>query len=211
MPPKRLHLIRHAQGYHNLSIENHQLRDPLLTPHGEQECLARSRNIRNTNQRIDCIVASPLRRALHTALSVFRDVLDANPDLKIIALPELQETSSLPCDVGLPLDDLLQHFQGKPIDFSKVKFGWNNKLSGPFSPRIDLVQNRILEARRFLRDLEGGVAVVTHGGLLHFLTDDWVGCLNGVGKVHLSRQNCIFPSRLRISSLLQILLSIGHH
>ena len=35
-----LHLVRHAQGFHNLSAANQQLPDPDLTPLGESQCAA---------------------------------------------------------------------------------------------------------------------------------------------------------------------------
>jgi broad specificity phosphatase PhoE len=182
MTPRRLHLIRHAQGYHNLCLENHQLPDPLLTPLGEQESVALSKKIKELDLSIDCIVASPSRRALYTALLTFRDVLISRPNLRIIALPELQETAALPCDVGLPLQELQQEFKGRPVDFSLLDQDWNNKLSGPFAPRVDLIQARAQKARKFLQSRpEHEVAVVTHGVLLHFLTEDWAGCLAGCG------------------------------
>ncbi|KAF2655243.1 PGAM-domain-containing protein [Lophiostoma macrostomum CBS 122681] len=182
MAPKQLHLVRHAHGYHNLCIENHQLLDPLLTPQGEQQCVTLSKEMKEAALSIDCIVASPSRRALYTALLTFGDVLNSQPNLRIIALPELQETAALPCDVGLPLEELLREFEGKPIDFSRLDQDWNNKLSGPFEPLVDLIQARAQKARKFLQSRpENDVAVVTHGALLHFITEDWAGCLAGCG------------------------------
>ncbi|KAF2791401.1 PGAM-domain-containing protein [Melanomma pulvis-pyrius CBS 109.77] len=181
MPPKQLHLIRHAQGYHNLSPEHHNLRDPLLTPAGEQQCIELSASISDIHS-IDCIVASASRRTLYTALVTFHAVLNAKPSLKIIALPELQETSMLACDVGASVDELRLEFAGKPVDLSHVHDGWNDKLSGPFTPLTSRVMGRCKKARRFLqRRSEDNVAVVSHGGLLHFLTDDWHDALSGCG------------------------------
>lgn len=182
MAPNNLYLIRHAQGFHNLGIENHAIRDPLLTPEGELQCTRLAKAIDNI-QSIDCIVASPLRRALYTALITFREVLQAKPNMKIVALPELQETSSLPCDTGLPVDELRSEFKEQPIDFSLVPENWNDKLFGPFAPQTDFVSRRVEKARRFLqRRSEREVVVVTHGSLLHYLTEDWVGSLTGCGK-----------------------------
>ena len=33
-----VHCVRHAQGYHNLSVANHSMPDPSLTPLGEEQC-----------------------------------------------------------------------------------------------------------------------------------------------------------------------------
>ncbi|KAF2468525.1 phosphoglycerate mutase-like protein [Lindgomyces ingoldianus] len=178
MAPRVIHFIRHAQGYHNLSIEAHKIRDPLLTPYGEQQCKRLAEEIGNGIgiHSIDCIVASPIRRTLYTALHTFGPLLAAKPDFKIIALPDLQETSALPCDVGSSLGALKQEFKDRPVDFSHVHEGWNNKQSGPFAPRADLVAKRSRNARKFLQSrAEDSVAAVTHGGLLHFLTEDWAG------------------------------------
>ncbi|KAF2264696.1 phosphoglycerate mutase-like protein [Lojkania enalia] len=175
MAPNRLHLIRHAQGHHNLSIESHNIKDPTLTDEGEQQCHRLSETI-NDILAIDCIVASPLRRTLWTAIITFQSVLKARPDMKIIALPELQETSSLPCDTGKSLRELKGEFAELPIDWTCVHNDWNNKHSGRYAPRADLVAQRALKARRFLQSRkEKEVAAVTHGGFLHFLTEDWRG------------------------------------
>lgn len=181
MPPKQVYLIRHAQGYHNLSPSHHNIRDPLLTPAGEQHCRLLSTQISDI-QSIDCIVASPSRRTLYTALVTFKPVLEAKADLKIIALPELQETSMMPCDVGASVDELRLEFEGKQVDLSHVYDGWNDKLEGPFSPETERVMSRCRKARRLLqRREEANVAVVSHGGLLHFLTEDWEDAMKGCG------------------------------
>ena len=174
MPPKLIHLIRHAQGYHNLNVESHSIRDPTLTVEGEQQCLRLSRKIDDV-YTIDCIVASPLKRTLWTALVTFRALLQSRPEMKIIALPELQETSTMPCDTGTDLNQLRQEMEGHPIDWTYVQSDWNQKHSGRYAPRADLIASRAIQARQFLqRREEQQVAVVTHGGLLHFLTDDWL-------------------------------------
>ena len=123
-----------------------------------------------------------MRRTLYTALITFREMLQAKPHLKIIALPELQETSDVPCDTGSPLELLKEEFSNQPIDFSLVPEDWARKDAGPFSPRVDLLEARARVARHFLRSRpENTVAVVLHGSLLHFLTENWVGSLAGVG------------------------------
>ncbi|KAF2735288.1 PGAM-domain-containing protein [Polyplosphaeria fusca] len=173
MPPKQVHLIRHAEGQHNLSIESHNIRDPSLTERGKQQCLELSNSIDSINN-IQCIIASPLRRTLWTALRTFQQILRATPELKIIALPELQETSTLACDTGSPLELLKEEFAGEPIDWTYMQDDWTNKTSGRYSPRADLVANRARDARKFLQSKqEDEVAAVVHGGLLHFLTEDW--------------------------------------
>jgi broad specificity phosphatase PhoE len=183
MTPNHIHLIRHAEGYHNLlpKEENHKRHDPDLTPEGKQQCLRLAQSFKDM-QSVDCIVASPMRRALYTALLVFRDVLKAKPALRIIALPELQETSDEPCDVGTAVEKLREEFAHQPVDLSLVGQDWCRKEAGPFSLHTKDLEARALASRRFIKNRpESNVAVVTHGGFLHFLNEDWVGSMGGVG------------------------------
>ncbi|KAL1602582.1 hypothetical protein SLS60_005998 [Paraconiothyrium brasiliense] len=146
MPPTQLHLIRHAQGYHNVR-EDYNLPDTLLTPEGEQQ------------------------------------MLHFNPKLRIVALPELQETSDFACDIGSSIAQLRKEFEGKPVDFSHVPEGWNDKKSGRFRPTTGLTEQRAGEARRIIwEESEGTVAVVAHGGFNHYFTEDWEDSSSGSGE-----------------------------
>lgn len=51
--------------------------------------------------------------------------------MKVIAIPEAQETSDVPCDTGSDPDVLKKEFEEKklPVDLSLVKEGWNSKVS----------------------------------------------------------------------------------
>ncbi|KAF2130470.1 phosphoglycerate mutase-like protein [Dothidotthia symphoricarpi CBS 119687] len=181
MSPKQLCLIRHAQGYHNLNLEGHNIHDPTLTTEGERQCKKLASQLVDMD-KIDCIVASPLKRTLDTALVTFRSLLDSKPDLRIIALPELQETANMPCDTGSSVAELRREFPKEPLDLSLVGESWTDKSSGPFSPRSKDVAERCRKARCFLRQLDAeNVAVVAHGAVLHYLTDDWQGATSGVG------------------------------
>jgi broad specificity phosphatase PhoE len=177
--------IRHAEGYHNLRVENHNIRDPLLTPMGEQQCDNLSTLINSDPNicQVDCIIASPMRRTLYTALRVFQNILASRPHMRILAVAELQETSALPCDTGLPLDELQKEFKDQPVDFSFVPVNWNDKVKGPFASRSDVIATRARNARQFLHSRhEKEVAVVTHGAFLHYLTGDWAGSRDGCGE-----------------------------
>jgi broad specificity phosphatase PhoE len=180
MPPNLL-LIRHAQGFHNLNTSGHYFHDPGLTLHGESQCRNLASQLTGLPP-IDYIVASPLRRTLYTALYAFSALLAANPTLRIVALPALQETSDLPCDTGSSVAELQAEFGDAPIDFSRVGDGWTNKVTGLYTPHSERIDARCREARVFLRGLDAeNVAVVTHGAVLHYLTGDWEGATTGVG------------------------------
>ncbi|KAG9235785.1 histidine phosphatase superfamily [Amylocarpus encephaloides] len=177
-----LHLVRHAQGFHNLSIANHAIHDPSLTPFGESQCMAFSKDF-PYHSKITHLVASPLRRTLYTCLLSFPTSVATGT--KILALPELQETSDLPCDTGSAPAKLIEEFGEKRlIDLGLVHEGWNSN-TGRWLPSASAIEVRAREARVFLRDLgteaaaqtgeDQHIAVVTHGGYLHYFTEDWDG------------------------------------
>jgi broad specificity phosphatase PhoE len=166
-----LHCIRHAQGIHNLSPLNHQIRDPVLTPLGEAQCHTLSQTFPH-HQTCDTILCSPIKRTLQTALLAFDRTLQSR-HMTILALPELQETSSLPCDTGSSVSDLRATFPDAPVDWSDVPDEWTSK-EGRWAPTTRAVQERARELRNWLRDRpEAEIVLVTHGGLLHHLTEDW--------------------------------------
>ena len=123
-----------------------------------------------------------MRRTLQTALLALHPHLEADPSLRIIALPELQETSGLPCDVGSGIGALKAEFGVQPVDLGGLSEGWEEKR-GIFRPTTGETARRAEVARRVLSEIEGGrVVVVAHGGLLHYLTEDWEGSGDGHGK-----------------------------
>ncbi|PGH19262.1 hypothetical protein AJ80_04128 [Polytolypa hystricis UAMH7299] len=168
-----LHCVRHAQGFHNLNIANHVIPDPLLTPHGETQCRNLLVNFPYHSQ-IDLIVASPLRRTIYTALLAFEKPI-REKGLKIIALPEIQETSDVPCDIGSDLEDLAREVEekGLPVDLSLVVKGWNSK-AGKFAPNAEALTGRAREARQWFKARpEKEIVMVSHGGFLHYFTEEW--------------------------------------
>jgi broad specificity phosphatase PhoE len=193
-----IHCIRHAQGYHNLNEENHKLHDPSLTPFGESQCQALQK-VFPYHEKITHLVASPLRRTIYTCLLSFE--AEVKSGKKIIALPELQETSDLPCDTGSDPAKLQEEFgTGKwkgTVDLSLVREGWNYKSPNTrWAPRADKIEVRAREARRWLRDLgkqfggDAEIVVVTHGGYLHYFTEDWTGHNKFAGKYNHSSIFC---------------------
>lgn len=50
--------------------------------------------------------------------------------MKLVALPDVQETSDVPCDTGSDPEVLKREFieeKGLPVDFGLLFDGWNNK------------------------------------------------------------------------------------
>ena len=168
----KLPSLTHSQGYHNLSIANHALHDPSLTPYGEEQC-RRLNQYFPDHQNVELLVASPIRRTIYTTLLSFEPGVKRG--LKVIALPELQETSDLPCDTGSDLATLHKEFHDQPVDLSLVHTGWNSK-TGKWAPDAEAIATRCREARQWLKSRpEKEIVVVTHGGFLHYLTEDWTG------------------------------------
>lgn len=172
-----IHFVRHAQGFHNLSVENEQLPDPDLTPLGLEQC-ASLRASFPRHSLVKTLIASPIRRTLYTALNSFHP-LPSDPSAPIIALDLIQEVSDSPCDIGTDVSKLKEEFAPEKVDFARVREGWNDKKNKDSwaEPRVEKLTARSKEARRVIRELAGEgdhhVVVVTHGAIVHYITDDW--------------------------------------
>ncbi|KAI9900681.1 hypothetical protein N3K66_004943 [Trichothecium roseum] len=208
MPPT-IHLVRHAQGHHNVSVANEAMRDPDVTELGREQC-ARLRASFPHHARLSGLASSPLRRTVQTCLEAFGPLspsttpTSSNPSdpssteeeeerkrrlLPIKLIDVLQEISSAPCDTGSAPEALTAEFGPGVVDAGAgVRQGWTDKTSGgsPFAPTLAKLVARGREARRALRDFvaqdkdgDGHYAVTSHGGFLHFLTDDWHGIPSG--------------------------------
>jgi broad specificity phosphatase PhoE len=185
MPPV-IHCVRHAQGFHNISVANHAMHDPMLTPLGEEQCKTLAK-IFPSMDRVDAVVASPMKRTVYTALYSFAPAIK-DKSLKVFALPELQETSDLPCDTGSNVAELEAEFRNQPVDLSYMYTppakAWNSKL-GKWSATASAVDDRARIAREWLYNRpEKEIVVVTHGGFLHYFTEDWMEkSSNGSGNI----------------------------
>lgn len=153
-------------------MANHVLPDPSLTALGEAQCRELNRKFPYLD-KVDLILASPLRRTLYTALLGFDTKIRRG--LTVLAVPELQETGDLPSDTGSNPAFLREEFSDQPVDLHLVQDGWNSK-QGRWSPDAKIVEERAREMRSMLKSRpEKEIVVVTHGRFLHFLTEDWAG------------------------------------
>ena len=133
-PPKVIHFIRHAQGYHNVDkdYKNPALVDAQLTLKGIEQCKELSIQIQDKNHLmskgkesmtdtiklfdVECIISSPMRRALQTAQHSFQHVLEDDLDnsepfpIPFIACEAWRETVNYVCDQRLPSSQLQQSF-----------------------------------------------------------------------------------------------------
>ncbi|KAI0022858.1 phosphoglycerate mutase-like protein [Xylariomycetidae sp. FL0641] len=194
-----VHLVRHAQGYHNLDISGQQLRDPDLTALGERQC-DELRAAFPFHAQLTHLAASPIRRTLQTCLRGFHhhhhhhassssssSCAKDKDDLPVVALPDAQEVSALPCDTGVDAAALRAEFSEDQVDLALVGPAWNVKTPGsPYFPSPENLEARARRCRLWMRGLarayaeqqgrdEAQIVLVTHGGFLHFLTEDWDG------------------------------------
>ncbi|KAL8766433.1 MAG: hypothetical protein Q9209_006809 [Squamulea sp. 1 TL-2023] len=160
------------EAVHNLTTANHGMHDPKLTPHGENQCLELQSKF-PYHDSIELLVCSPLQRTIQTTLLAFDPEISRG--VQCVALPEIQETSDLPCDTGSNIQILKEKFKNKPLDLSLLPEDWNNN-KGKWAPEQEAIERRCRDARQWLRARnEKAIVVVTHGGLLHYLTEDWAG------------------------------------
>lgn len=183
-----IHCVRHAQGFHNLGPEFYSIRDPRLTPFGEEQCGVLRDTSFPDQSKISLITASPLRRTLHTAILTFSPALTSSDKSlpPILALPDTQETGNERCNTGSdpPVLRGILAENNWPVDMSLVTDDWVVKTPGTrYTGHSDAVAARARDARILLRekarelvqsgDVDAHVVLVSHGGYLHFFTDDW--------------------------------------
>ncbi|KAK7742413.1 hypothetical protein SLS62_010721 [Diatrype stigma] len=173
MPPT-IHLVRHAEGLHNLGRDGDNIRDAPLSRHGRSpQCIT----LRGTFPHMDKIthlVASPLRRTIETCIHAFRPAVKAGK--RVMLVPELQEVGALPCSTGSSVEKLERTF-GNDIDTSLLRKGWNNRGAGSGFDDVDMktLAARARKARQWLWDLaqsagdDAHIVVVSHGHLINVL------------------------------------------
>jgi broad specificity phosphatase PhoE len=171
MSPRAVHFIRHAEGYHN-SEHNENIPDPDLTPKGKEQCKKLSQTFPYFD-RIDLVCASPIRRAIQTAL-ISMDPWLQSGKRNILALPLAQEATDLPANTPSDVQRLQKEF-GDVCNFHRcldVYTDFNTK-KGKWASDGDSLKARALELRRFLRDCdEQEIVVVSHGDFLHYVSGD---------------------------------------
>lgn len=165
--------MRHGQGYHSIAQSGHDLRDPHLTGHGEEQCRNRRKAFPRHDQ-VELLLASPLRRALQTCAITFLPCLDRG--MKIIALPMAEECSDAPSDTGSEPDFLREEFADKHgrdcISFDHVHEGWYVH-SGEYATDPPALIRRAAKLRRWIKARpEKEIVLVAHGFFNHYLTGD---------------------------------------
>ena len=121
---KILHFIRHAEGTHNVKkqYKNPANLDASLTLKGIQQCRDFASADTLTSNDVDCIIVSPMTRALQTAQYCLENVI-RNPisnDLPIVAHEEWRETVNYVCDQRRDTTILKSEFPF--VDFQHLQY-----------------------------------------------------------------------------------------
>ncbi|KAI5818677.1 histidine phosphatase superfamily [Pyronema omphalodes] len=214
MPPQIITLVRHGQASHNVD-EQYHLRDPYLTELGESQCRTLPSRFHNAQKieaadgssvpEIDLLVTSPLKRTLQTTLLGFPGQISSG--VPVIALPDLQETSDMPCDTGSSVEILKADPKLKTTDYGdKMEVNWEEvekagdawfSKEGIYGATPERLKERAERVRKWLKSREEQhVVCVLHGGFLHYLTEDWTGSndLPGTGWTNTEFRNFNFST-----------------
>ena len=123
-----IHIVRHAEGYHNINKDYKSPRnfDAELTEFGIEQCKELSQKLKEKRLDVECIISSPMRRALQTAYHSFEHLLVDNDDktkinnkVAFVACENWRETLNYVCDARFPLSQLRQDFP--VVDFDNIQ------------------------------------------------------------------------------------------
>ncbi|KAH8648803.1 histidine phosphatase superfamily [Tricladium varicosporioides] len=163
MPPTLI-LIRHAEALHNLT-KDYTTHDPPLTAEGLEQCTQLStylqENLHLAN-KAELIVTSPMQRTLQTTKKALEWLVERG--VPVIALAELQETTTNNIDIGRPIPELKKEWPW--IDWSSIDPVFPAK-EGIYEFSKDALLKRGEATRKWLRNRpEKVIAVVGHAGFL---------------------------------------------
>lgn len=110
-------------------------------------------------------------RTIQTASYCFHDVIAKTKSKKILLLPDAQETTAVPCDVGSPMSVVTQEF-GDLVDSHMVTDEWTSK-KGRYGTDAASLRARAKALRQWLRARpEGEIVVVSHGAILDYVVKE---------------------------------------
>lgn len=175
----RIHLVRHAEGLHNLRSDLN-IPDAPLSQRGWYDAQELGRRFVKDESNIVCaIVSSPLRRAIQTSLAAFPRILnsalspeDGGQAVNLVLDANLQEISDYPANTGSSLSKLVNEFPEIVPQIQHLDPKWYIK-SGSNSPLPDLKTVILEELNRISESLkttyEPDIIVVTHQGVISLL------------------------------------------
>ena len=203
---KILHLIRHAEGTHNLNEEQSKFPlhfDAKLTDRGVTQCHELAKHTKRLD--VEAVVVSPLTRSLQTSILSFphlyeglnNNASDNKKSVPFIAYEEWRETVNYLCDSRRSTTDLQQSYPN--VCFSNLEhehdpiwahyesiFGdYNAHLAGRESRDPISLHNRAHSAWKvLLKRPEKNIALVGHSAFfMHIFTPlfDHANSVRGIG------------------------------
>ena len=183
----KIHLVRHAEGLHNLRNDPN-IQDAPLSERGFDfaEDLGR-RFVQVQSNDVGAIISSPLRRTIQTSLATFTRILDSahypancgkgvRNGVELVLNANLQEVTDLPCNTGSPITDLEQEFPELAPQIRALNPDWYVKTE-PNSPLPPVAQRRVEILDQLNQKLSAlsnstkgkDIVVVTHQGVIALL------------------------------------------
>ncbi|KAK5173200.1 uncharacterized protein LTR77_003322 [Saxophila tyrrhenica] len=166
MPPT-IHIVRHAQGYHNVGKYGEGIHDPFLTEEGKGQAQELCSKFPH-HDSIDLLAASPMCRTIQTCQIAFQPAVDRG--LKILLIPHAQEASNEQMDTGSTQEVISEAF-GDLVDMKQLDVHpyWNRNI-GVFDVNAEALIERARLLRRILRERpEKNIALVSHGSFAHYI------------------------------------------
>jgi broad specificity phosphatase PhoE len=154
----RIYLVRHGQSTNN--AEQPRVADPALTDLGRQQARAAADALARKNRQFAAIYASPMRRAIETAVTI-----QAALNAPVTLLPSLCEMNGVHWDVGMTREAILNEWPGLILGEGISANGWWTPLEG--FEEMEAGYRRAAVALRDLRSRhshDDTIAVITHGG-----------------------------------------------
>ncbi|CAB9509952.1 Pfam:PGAM [Seminavis robusta] len=128
---KRIHIVRHAEGTHNVNKEYSDMvnLDARLTEKGKEQCQRLAQKLQDASpssalgqllKNTELVVTSPLTRCLQTAMLSFPTLTDDNEKVLFVAHESIRETVNYACDRRRPISELEKHFRDR-VDFGEIE------------------------------------------------------------------------------------------
>ncbi|KAI0384837.1 histidine phosphatase superfamily [Hypomontagnella monticulosa] len=177
-----IHIIRHAQGPHNVP-PYHDIRDPYLTTLGLQQCMEVQRTYPEIIPCVDLLVSSPMKRCIETALLCFEPSISQKQGKHAIYLrDQLQEVGSKLFNTGSPWNELQSEFGAIISNRYLPNNNWfldtngQSLNEGEVVARADKARYDLFAwARHFAkRKKNSNMVVVSHADIIAYIVDDYV-------------------------------------
>lgn len=209
-PTSTVHLIRHAEGYHQLPRDHPdvQIRDALLTEKGVRQAKDFCEKF-PYHDRTDLLCASPLQRTIQTAQHAFAPELRRG--MTILAISEAQEAQDDPSSTGSPASQLRAVFSADLVDCHLLTEDWYRK-EGINAYDDHALRERARKLRRLLRDRpEEHIVLVTHGLFAHYVTEHVDPEGHQTGERILRTRYCCTHRHVCINIVCALLTCLGEY